>query len=491
MAQITSECGMSEQILRRTSRTLDVQAAMPWIVAAGVYLLLMAVAPRLLADPDTYSHIALGRWILDNHAIPTTDPFSATFRGTHWVAFEWLSEIAFALAYMLGGWIGVVALAAAAVATAFGLLTRFLLRELQLTAALSAALAALPLVAPHILARPHILALPVMVAWVGLLIRAVDTRTQPPWLLLPLMTLWANLHGSFTFGLVMIAPIACDAVWRAKRSDRMNVARQWVVFAVAAFVAACLNPFGPEMIMVTFRTAALGVALSTVTEWRPQDFGHIGSFEIIMLGAFGFALYRGVELPILRLVIVLGVLHLSLAQSRHADLLGLLVPIFLARPLAEQFSALSAERTASVARLGTWPPALAMLLLLAVTGLAALRKDVTPASNITPANAVRTLRAATSGPILNDYNFGGYLDFVGIPPFIDGRAELYGEAFMLRHARALTLQNLPDFLRLLDEYRISATLLAPSTPAVALLDRLPGWQRIYADDVAVVHLHRP
>ena len=112
-------------------------------------------------------------------------------------------------------------------------------------------------------------------------------------------------------------------------------------------------------------------------------------------------------------------------------------------------------------------------------------------SNVTPANAVHTLRAATSGPILNDYNFGGYLDFVGIPPFIDGRAELYGEAFMLRHARALTLQNLPDFLRLLDEYRIGATLLAPSTPAVALLDRLPDWQRIYADDVAVVHLHRP
>jgi hypothetical protein len=491
VAKLTSECGMSEQILRRTSRTLDVQAAMPWIVAAGVYLLLMAVAPRLLADPDTYSHIALGRWILENHAVPTTDPFSATFRGTHWVAFEWLSEVAFALAYMFGGWIGVVALAAAAVATAFGLLTRFLLRELQLNAALSAALAALPLVAPHILARPHILALPVMIAWIGLLIRAVDTCTRPPWLLLPLMTLWANLHGSFTFGLAMVVPIAFDAVWCAKRSERMNVARQWVIFAVAAFVAACLNPFGPEMILVTFRTAALGVALSTVTEWRPQDFGHIGSFEIIMLGAFGFALYRGVKLPILRLAIVLGLLHLSLAQSRHADLLGLLAPLFLARPLAEQFSALCAERNTAVARLGPWPSALAMLLLLTVTGLAALRKDVTPASNITPANAVHTLRAATSGPILNDYNFGGYLDFVGILPFIDGRAELYGEAFMLRHARALTLQNLPDFLRLLDEYRIGATLLAPSTPAVALLDRLPDWQRIYADDVAVVHLHRP
>jgi hypothetical protein len=74
-----------------------------------------------------------------------------------------------------------------------------------------------------------------------------------------------------------------------------------------------------------------------------------------------------------------------------------------------------------------------------------------------------------------------------VPPFIDGRTELYGGDFMLRHYRAVTLADLRDFLRLLDEYRIGATLLAPRTPAVALLDRLPGWKRVYADDIAVVH----
>jgi hypothetical protein len=61
---------------------------------------------------------------------------------------------------------------------------------------------------------------------------------------------------------------------------------------------------------------------------------------------------------------------------------------------------------------------------------------------------------------------------------------------MLRHDRALSLQNLPDFLRLVDEYRIQATLLAPSTPAVGLLDRLPEWKCAYSDDVVVVHMRR-
>ena len=87
-------------------------------------------------------------------------------------------------------------------------------------------------------------------------------------------------------------------------------------------------------------------------------------------------------------------------------------------------------------------------------------------------------------------NEGGYLDFVGTPPFIDGRSELYSQAFILRYDRALNLQSIPDFLRLLDEYHFGATLLAPSTPAVALLDRLPDWKRVYADDIAVVHARR-
>src|SRR5512144_1372626 len=81
------------------------------------------------------------------------------------------------------------------------------------------------------------------------------------------------------------------------------------------------------------------------------------------------------------------------------------------------------------------------------------------------------LCAAPRNGTVNDCNFGGYLDFVGIPPFIDGRAEPYGQTYILRHDCALSLRNLPDFLRLLEEYRIGATLFALSTPAVALLDR--------------------
>ena len=62
-----------------------------------------------------------------------------------------------------------------------------------------------------------------------------------------------------------------------------------------------------------------------------------------------------------------------------------------------------------------------------------------------------------------------------------------GEQFVQRYYRGVMLEDLPDFLKLLDDYKIETALLIPATPAVALLDRLPEWRRVYADDIAVIY----
>jgi hypothetical protein len=168
---------------------------------------------------------------------------------------------------------------------------------------------------------------------------------------------------------------------------------------------------------------------------------------------------------------------------RNADLLATLAPLYLAAPLARQFGAATEDdvtgspRGVNLAVLG---------VVLAATALAQLR-DVQPARHNTPETAVAAAGLAHAGPVLNDYTFGGYLIFAGIPTFIDGRSELYGGPFIERYNRDISLNDMDDFFRLLDQYRIDATLLEPNTPAVALLDRLPDWRRVYSDDVAVVH----
>ena len=132
---------------------------------------------------------------------------------------------------------------------------------------------------------------------------------------------------------------------------------------------------------------------------------------------------------------------------------------------------------------------LALACVLIATSLA-LPQALTyaPRASITPARALATIKASGKTHILNSYDFGGYLIFNRVAPFIDGRTELYGKDFVLRHDRAMRLQNVGGFLRLLADSHIDATLLTPNTPANGLLDRLKGWKRVYADNVAVVHV---
>ena len=72
--------------------------------------------------------------------------------------------------------------------------------------------------------------------------------------------------------------------------------------------------------------------------------------------------------------------------------------------------------------------------------------------------------------------------------FIDGRAELYGEQFVIDYFDAVEAKDVDLVLRLLETYRIDATLLNPTLPLTKLLDHLPGWKRLYADDIAVIHV---
>jgi hypothetical protein len=473
---------MTDLVVRRARKSLPIQVTLPWLVGTGVYVLLLTLGPQLLNDPDTYSHVAIGRWIISRGAVPDSDPFSFSMYGAPWISFEWLSQIVYAEVHTLSGWAGVVALASAAIALALGLLTRFLLRELTVTPALFMVLAAFVLLAPHLLARPHVLTLPIIVTWGAALVRSMDERTPPPYWALPLLVLWANLHGSVVLALGLIGPAILEALLTERRDEWSRVLFRWLPFTAFAAAACCLTPYGLKPLLMPLTTLGLGQALGWIGEWRPQDFSHLGAFEILLLGGI-FALSRGVTLPLTRALLLLGFIHFALTQVRNADLLGVLAPLYLAAPIARQLGP-RVENDASSLPNGLH--LMAVGLMFFATALQ-LTRDVHPASTNTPAVAIASTDLVDAGPVLNDYAFGGYLIYAGIPTFIDGRGELFGGQFIDRYNRDISLADLDDLFKLLDDFKIRSTLLAPGTPAVQLLDRLPQWQRVYSDGVAVVH----
>jgi hypothetical protein len=469
--------------------THAMRGSLPLWVGVAVYVLLIAAGNRLLNDPDTMWHVTVGQWILDHRAVPHTDIYSFTMRGQPWNSMYWVSQVLYAKAYSIFGWSGPVALAAAASAATFALLAKLLSRHLSETATIVFVAAALALTAPHLLARPHVLALPVMVAWIGGLIAAADRREAPSFWLLPLIALWANLHGGFIFGLMMVAPVALDAVVGADAAARKSLALRWAAFGLAALVATCCTPYGWNTMLEPIRILALGSSLPLVTEFRPVDFGHLGTFEICLLLGTGFALLRGIQLPPTRILLLLGMLHMALSQSRATEILALLAPLVLAVPLAKQIGGAETSLPLLKPVRGVMATGLAVLLAAGTLTFAAMHR-LAPNTANSPVQAVTELKKLHLERVFNDYDFGGYLIASGVAPFIDGRTDVYGKKFFVDHHNASELIEPDGLFRLLDTYQIQATLLRTQSAASKLLDHVDGWQKVYSDEIATIHVRK-
>lgn len=448
---------------------LDVNA--PALMAIFVFAIVMWPT-ALLNDSDTWWHLSAGDWIVAHGTVPHTDPFSWTFAGKPWIAHEWLSEILLSRVFAAAGWPGVMLLTACAAATGVFLLAREVARHLSGLALWLTVLGAAALFSPHLLARPHILVVPVMVAW----FTAITRSRTPPWAALPLMMLWANMHGSFIAGIALAVPFAIEAVLAA--ADRRQSALAWAAFIAAGLICALITPFGVDGLLFPFKLLAMGDT-DGIGEWRPLD---LGRPQPLLVAVFGFAavwLMRRPKLSIIRRLLLVASLAAALHQQRQEMLLAILAPLLMAEPLSR---ALNQAPAPSKTSYWLWFPVAALAAVRLAMPLAA------PVNASDPAVALAHLPAGlASQRVFNAYDFGGYLIRAGIPPFIDSRADLYGQAFLDRYADLA--QGSPARLKAeLDSEHIAWTMLKPGSPMAAAMDHVPGWSKLYGDATAVVHM---
>ncbi|MEI8394469.1 MAG: hypothetical protein WCF85_07020 [Rhodospirillaceae bacterium] len=466
--------------------------SLPVLIWLGMVALPLTAALKLLNDPDTYWHIEAGRWMLSHHAVPFFDPFSHSLPGAPWFAHEWLAELIFALVYQYSGWNGTILVAVFSFAAALALLTRFLLPHFKPIHALLAVALGAGLTMPHLLVRPHVLAFPILVLWVAALVRARDNDASPPWRALPLMVLWVNLHGGFLFGLALAGFFMVEAVLSAPDfAARRREAGRWTLFVLLAGLVSALNPRGFEALLFPFHVLGQAVLQAEIIEWKSVDFQQFQVLEVCLLGLLALGFSTGVRLPLTRTALLLLLVHMALKHQRHGDLLGLCAPLVVAAPLGAQLRLLLPKMTAAEHRASrpasAGAVALAGLLTLGLAaGFSARPIERVDGPN-TPHSALLAAQAlGLSGPVFNAHPFGGYLIFNGVAPFIDGRLDMYGDAFWSRHLRAYTGDR-QALLSILHDYRIRWTMLESGSPAVGVLDHLPGWQRVYTDGFAVIH----
>lgn len=449
--------------------------------AVGAYLTFLK---DLFYDGDTGWHLAAGRYILETGSIPSTDPFSYTLEGQPWHAHEWLAEVLMAGVFDLADWRGLSLLFAIAGGITVFLIGRELLRRLPVRWTLCAAFVLCGLLHPLALARPHMLAWPLLAAWLLILLRAREKGRAPSLAAVAIMLVWANLHASYILGIGIAGLLALEA-FLAESPDRPQIVR-WAAFLAGALVAAGVTPHGVQGFLYPFEVSGMRV-VSVIDEWRATNFDDDKLFIAVAVALWGLVALRWRQLHPLRIALLAGLTAMAVAHVRH-QMPFAIVASLLAGPLITG-GAGELRRQEAVGDRALWLAAAAAALLVVAARAAvpfAIRDNIA-----FPVTAIGRVPAELrSQPVLNGYSFGGPLILSGIRPYIDGRADMYGDEFTFDLV-AMMRGDIERFRRADRRWGFGWTILPANVRLVSRLDREPGWRRVHSDRWAVVHVRDP
>lgn len=448
-------------------------------VLVGVLLLPAALgsSQTIFNDGDVSWHIATGRWILQHHALPMTDPFSFTWAGKPWVPIEWLAEVIYAAAYGLAGYSGVAAIVTAALIALNGIVFFNASRWTRLPLVVLVAMDVILI--PMMLARPHLLGWPILALWLWLMLRAREHNRAPPLWTALIMTLWANLHGGFVFGLAIAAAFGLEALISSE--DRTRALRQWLLFGSVCAIAVCINANGIEGALHPLRFTQLQM-LPMIDEWKPSNPKVTPFFFGVLALTLALIAWKRPRLHPVRWLLLAAFLAAAMFQARHQAMLAIVAAVLLPEGFAkgeEREQGGDRRAAATIAAAG----ALLLILIRAGMPLTLQESETNPWPLI--ASVPPELR---SQPVLNDYSMGGPLILSGIRTFIDGRGDMYGDPHVLSYSRIVNGDPL-ELAETVDRWNIRWAIIARRDKAlVAMLDKTPGWRRIRQDKIGIVYL---
>jgi hypothetical protein len=286
---------------------------------------------------------------------------------------------------------------------------------------------------------------------------------------------------------VSAAVLGIEAALTAGKAARGAVALKWGGFVAAATAASLVTPSGLEGLLFPIRVLSMS-SLGELSEWRSADFARPTPLEIGLFFAIFMFAWRGVRMGAGPLVLLLGFTHLALQHIRQEAVLAIAAPLLLAGPLGETLEpALAAAPLRSLGVGGRLPLALGAVAIAALFAWRIADPVVRSDNDSTPVSALAHVPLALRAqPVFNDYSFGGWLIFQSVRPFIDGRADLYGDAFVKRYIAVERDTDPAAAARTFARWNIDWAILTPDSRLAAALQRDPGWRQIYADRWAVV-----
>lgn len=245
-----------------------------------------------------------------------------------WIDQQWLAHWLFFRAWELGGYAATALLSAASVTLAFALLAALMIgRRVPGRRAILWSLVALIVAFGSTVVRAQSLALPLAVLLFWAILddsdRPVSAFRARLLLVVPLMAVWANLHGSVLLG---AGALVAYALWRVVMAARKRAWRSTVLYATTAALSAAAplaTPYGLTILDYYRSLLANSAVHRFILEWSPPQLGNPYSLAFfVVLGAtsvvIGYSFARGYRPPIVLLVAAAGLGILALTGVRYA-----------------------------------------------------------------------------------------------------------------------------------------------------------------------------
>ncbi len=480
-----------------------------------------ALGVTKIEDWDAWTHLALGRQMVQDGGFPAHEPFNFPSTALPYHNTEWLFDVMLYLAYLGGGFAGVIVLKAGLAALAALILWKDSGRgrvpsfdsTLHAVIRASVLFPMLLIICHRFVERPD-LVLMVFLSFTIYALNAYLSENRRYLYALPaIQLLWVNMHPSALLVLVPFGALLAGGQilrfierWRGVTLSGTPSPAQLKTVAlvlVAVLLASAANPHGLPVLIEPLHLARYPWLLHHVVELQAAPFMHSPAPVVLtaLLALTSLALVKRV--PIMTLLLVAPFVYLGFSAQRFVFLFAIVAAPIVARNLDVMAGMLTLARAR---RLCVGFASSAVVLTVVAIGLAVAH--VEPLADPTrlpgigvndrflPEQALRYLdRAGITGRVFNTFHWGGYLawrDFPRRTAIIDGRGYVPSglqETIHFAHTNPELLEQLQQ------AYDFDIILVAyPGLPndVGGMPDRAlsPAWALVYWDDVATVFLRR-
>ncbi len=447
------------------------------------------------------------------HAIPRVDSFSSSIASKPWFAWEWLYDVVVGKLEAAFGLNGVVWFTAVTIAAVLAWLFRWLIaRGANFFAAFFLVLLATAASMIHWLARPHVVSWLFTLGWFWILDSAErdEANRRRLWLLPLVMLVWANVHGGFLIGLVLLGIFFVSAIPPAFAGPHSRLdgvlrgvaarrrARELVSVGVLSFLASLINPYGWELYRHIYSYLSNRFLMNHIDEFQSPNFHGVAQkcFLALLLIAVAVVWRRGRDLRLSEGLTILFAMYAGLYATRNIPVAAILLVMVIGPHLPMPRFVGEFSRRMTAVELGLrghgWAlAALIVTLLIAVNGGrvgSAVWMDAHFDAKRMPVAAVDFVAShGLQGPALSPDYWGGYLIYrlyPGTKVVVDDRHDFYGEEFFRSYLKMVHGERAWDgFLK---EHPARNLVLPSDAVLTNLLAGDTRWKEVYRDEAAVV-----